>query len=402
MTAVPHDVAVVGGGIVGLSAAMALLGRDPGARVIVLEKERRVAAHQTGRNSGVIHSGIYYQPGSEKARCALEGSRRLPEFCREHGVPCEVTGKLIVATERGELPRLDALLERGRAHGLGVRRLGPGEIREHEPHAAGLAAIHVPTTGITDYRLVAEAMARIVADRGGEVRLGARVTGVRHQGGVTVLETPAGAVAARFVVGCAGLHADVVARQDGAAPPSRIVPFRGEYYRLVPARRGLVRNLIYPVPDPAFPFLGVHLTRGVDGEVHAGPNAVPALAREGYRWSDVSPRDLAGLAAFPGVWRLAARHFRHVAREVRRSLSRTEFARSLRRLVPEIGPEDLLPAASGVRAQALRPDGGLVDDFLFVRGVRSLHVLNAPSPAATAALPIGETIAAQVPLRAAV
>ena len=391
------DIAVVGGGIVGLATAMALLDRHPGARVVVLEKEDRVAAHQTGRNSGVIHSGIYYPPGSRKARYALDGNRELPAFCARYGIRHEVCGKLIVATEERELPLLAALEERGRGHGIPVRRLGPAEIHDFEPHGAGLAALHVPVTGIVDFAAVAAQYARLVMEQGGEVRLGTRVTGVERGARTTILATSQDSVEARFVVNCGGLFADRLARMDGAELESRIVPFRGEYYELVPERRFLVRNLIYPVPDPAFPFLGVHFTRGVDGSVHCGPNAVLALAREGYSWGAVRPRDLWDTVSYPGFWRLAARHWLAGTREVVRSISASAFTRSLRRLVPEVRREDLVPAVAGVRAQALRPDGRLVDDFLIVRGRRSVHVLNAPSPAATASLPIGRAVAAEVP-----
>ncbi len=330
------DIAVVGGGIVGLATALALLDRHPGARVVVLEKEDRVAAHQSGRNSGVIHSGIYYPPGSRKARYALEGGRELPAFCDRYGIRHEVCGKLIVATEQRELPLLAALEERGRGHGIPVRRLGPAEIHDVEPHCAGLAALHVPTTGIVDFPAVAAVCARLVTERGGEVRLGTRVTGVEHRARTTVLATSYGDVEARFVVNCGGLFADRLARLDGVEPESRIVPFRGEYYALVPERRFLVRNLIYPVPDPVFPFLGVHFTRGVDGSVHCGPNAVLALAREGYTWGVMRPRDLWDTVSYPGFWRLAARHWLAGTREVVRSFSTPAFTTSLRRLVPEV------------------------------------------------------------------
>ncbi|MEA2604750.1 MAG: (S)-2-hydroxyglutarate dehydrogenase [Acidobacteriota bacterium] len=387
------DVAVVGGGLVGLAAAMALAGR--GLTVTVLEAEDRVAVHQSGHNSGVVHSGLYYKPGSLKARLCVAGARALDRFCAEEGIAYQRCGKLVVALHPEELPRLEELERRGTANGLqGVRRLPAGEIRDVEPHAAGIAALHVPETAITDYPAVARAYAHRVKDRGGRVVTSARVTGVRRDGPGLVVETERGAFAASFLVNCAGLQSDRVARLCGAEPGVRIFPFRGEYYELAPERCGLVRGLIYPVPDPRFPFLGVHLTRKLDGGIEAGPNAVLALKREGYRWRDVSLRDAAGTASWPGFWRLAARYWRTGAYEVRRSLLKGAFVRDLQRLVPEIRPADLHRAGSGVRAQALDAKGGLVDDFRIVRSERAVHVLNAPSPAATASIPIGEEIAA--------
>jgi L-2-hydroxyglutarate oxidase len=386
------DVAVVGGGLLGLATAMALSRHR---RVTVLEAEERVAAHQSGHNSGVIHSGIYYKPGSLKATLCAEGARAMYAFCAEEGIAHERCGKLIVATAAEELPRLDELERRGAANGLaGVRRLAAEEIRDFEPHATGIAALHVPATGIADYPAVARAYARRIAAAGSRVLTGARLMGVRRDGPGLVAETAAGAVAARLLVNCAGLQSDRVARLCGAEPEVRIFPFRGEYYDLVPERRRLVRGLIYPVPDPRFPFLGVHLTRRVDGAIEAGPNAVLALKREGYRWRDVSLRDAAAIAAWPGFWRMAARFGRIGAYEVRRSLSTGLFVRDLQRLVPEIQAADVHRAGSGVRAQALDAKGGLLDDFRIVRGERAIHVLNAPSPGATASISIGERIAA--------
>jgi L-2-hydroxyglutarate oxidase len=387
-----YDFAVVGGGIVGLATADALGRRRPGARVVVLEKEPAVARHQTGRNSGVIHSGLYYKPGSLKARLCVAGARSMVELCREHGVRHETCGKLVVATEERELPRLAELEARGRANGIALERIGPERAREIEPRVRALAALHVPGTGIVDYKQVCRVLVERVRARGGEVRVGAGLRRVEPRPDALVLETAAGPVEARFLVNCGGLQSDRLAALGGAPPEVRIVPFRGEYYELVPARRGLVRGLIYPVPDPAFPFLGVHFTRMVDGSVHAGPNAVLALAREGYRWSDVSPRDLAATLGFPGFWRLAARYAGEGLREVVRSLSKAAFTRSLRRLIPEVRARDIVPCGAGVRAQALTRAGALVDDFAIARGPRSVHVLNAPSPAATASLEIAEAI----------
>lgn len=394
---IDRDVLVIGAGIVGLSTAYALTRAAPGTRVTVLEKEPGPARHQTGRNSGVIHSGIYYAPGSLKARFAVQGAAEMVKFCAEHGIPHEVTGKLIVATEREELPRLHALIQRGRQHGIPVRELGPAQIAEREPHVRGLAAIHVGTTGIADFGAVARQLARLAEDAGAETRYGAAgaVTAVdRRPGrGVAVRTADGSVLRARALVNCAGLHCDSLARLAGDPAPARVLPFRGEYYELAPAREHLVRGLVYPVPDPAFPFLGVHLTRGVDGGVHLGPNAVPALAREGYTWPVVSAPDLGGLLTYPGSWRIARRHWRYGAGELRRSLSKAAFTTAVRRLLPDITASDLRPAPAGVRAQAVLRDGTLVDDFLLTDGPHTVHVLNAPSPAATASLPIGREIA---------
>ncbi|MCF3124607.1 MULTISPECIES: L-2-hydroxyglutarate oxidase [Streptomyces] len=386
------DVLVIGGGIVGLATAYALTRTAPGIAVTVLEKEPGPARHQTGRNSGVIHSGIYYRPGSLKARYAVRGAAEMVKFCAEYGVAHEVTGKLIVATERDELPRLHALVQRGRENGIPVRELGPAQITEHEPEVRGLAAIHVGTTGICDYGAVA---GRLAEASGAEIRYGAGGEVVRIDRrtdlGVAVRTADGGVVRGKVLVNCAGLRCDEVARLTGDDPQMRIVPFRGEYFEL--ARPELVRGLVYPVPDPAFPFLGVHLTRGIDGGVHVGPNAVPALAREGYSWSVVRPRELAGTLGWPGSWQLARRHWRYGAGELRRSASKSAFTEAVRRLLPAVEARDLVPAPAGVRAQAVLRDGTLVDDFLIREGARAIHVLNAPSPAATASLPIGREVA---------
>ncbi|MEV8311340.1 L-2-hydroxyglutarate oxidase [Streptomyces flavidovirens] len=392
--AMPYDcdVLVIGAGIVGLSAAYALTRAAPGTRVTVLEKERAPALHQTGRNSGVIHSGIYYRPGSLKARYAVRGAAEMIKFCAEHGIAHEVTGKLIVATEREELPRLHALVQRGRENGIPVRELGAAQIAEYEPNVRGLAAIHVATTGVCDFGAVAGQLAESLVASGAEIRYGAEVAVVdRRPWGVAVRTADGAVVRARVLVNCAGLHCDRVARLAGDDPGMRIVPFRGEYFDL--ARPELVRGLVYPVPDPAFPFLGVHLTRGMDGGVHVGPNAVPALAREGYAWSAVRPRELAGTLAWPGSWRIARRHWRYGAGELHRSLSKRAFTDAVRRLLPDVTEADLRPAPAGVRAQAVLRDGTLVDDFLIQETPRTIHVLNAPSPAATASLPIGRQVA---------
>ncbi|MFF8960475.1 L-2-hydroxyglutarate oxidase [Streptomyces sp. NPDC014894] len=386
------DVLVIGGGIVGLSTAHALTRAAPGTRVTVLEKEPATARHQTGRNSGVIHSGIYYRPGSLKARYALSGSAELLKFCAEHGVPHRVTGKLIVATHRDELPRLHALVQRGREHGIPVRELGPAQIMEYEPEVRGLAAIQVGTTGVCDFGAVAARLAEVCGASGTEIRCGEEVVAAdRRPWGVAVRTASGTVLRARVLVNCAGLHCDRVARLAGDDPGMRIIPFRGEFHEL--ARPERVRGLVYPVPDPAFPFLGVHLTRGIDGSVHIGPNAVPALAREGYRPTTVRPRELAGTLSWPGSWRMARRHWRYGAGELHRSLSKRAFTTAVRRLLPSVTESDLRPAPSGVRAQAVLRDGTLADDFLIKESPRTVHVLNAPSPAATASLPIGREVA---------
>jgi len=384
------DVLVVGGGIVGLSTAYAITRAAPGTRVTVLEKEPGPARHQTGRNSGVIHSGIYYRPGSLKARYAVQGAAEMVKFCEEHGIPHAVTGKLIVATGREELPRLHALAQRGRENGIPVRELGPAQITEYEPEVQGLAALHVGTTGICDFVAVARQLGEA---SGAQIRYGSKVVRIdrRPSLGVAVQTGDEAVLRARVLVNCAGLHCDEVARLTGDDPQMRIVPFRGEYYSL--ARPSLVRGLVYPVPDPAFPFLGVHLTRGIDGDVHIGPNAVPALAREGYDWGVLRPGELGATAAWPGAWRIARRHWRYGAGELRRSVSKRAFTKAVRRLLPAVGPRDLVRAPAGVRAQAVLRDGTLVDDFLIREGPRAVHVLNAPSPAATASLPIGREVA---------
>jgi len=387
------SVIVVGAGLVGLATARAL--QRAGAReVTVLEAESSVAAHQSGRNSGVVHSGLYYKPGSLKARLCVAGRRALERYCEANGVAFERCGKLVVATRPDELPRLDELARRGEANGLaGLKRLGPEALREIEPHVAGLAGLHVPETGIVDFVALAHALVRDIEAAGGRVLTGTRVLRARRDGVGLAVETSAGVHRARRLVGCAGLHADRLARACGLEPRVRIVPFRGEYHVLAPERRALVRHLVYPVPDPRFPFLGVHFTRRVSGEIEAGPNAVLALAREGYSWREVSPRDLAETFAWPGFWKLASRHAGHALGEVHRSLDRHAFAAALRRLVPELRDADLEPARAGVRAQALSRDGSLVDDFFVIEAPGQLHVLNAPSPAATASLAIGEWIA---------
>lgn len=385
---------VIGGGIVGLATAHRLLSERPQAQVTVLEKESEVGLHQTGRSSGVIHAGVYYRPGSLKASLCLAGNRSITEFCTEHDIPVRVTGKLIVATDTAELPRLEALQGRAAANGLTVRILSPAEAREHEPYVSCVAAMHVPTTGVADFPAVCRTLADLVGKLGGQVRLGARVTGIASRGQGFVVSTSAGEVPADVLINCAGLYADRIARLAGTEPSARIIPFRGEYYELRQDRRDLVRGLIYPVPDPQFPFLGVHLTRLIDGNVHAGPNAVLATAREGYRWGRFNAREVTDIAGWPGIWRLGRRHLRYGLSEVHRSLSRRRFAADLARLVPELTAADLAPAPAGVRAQAVHRDGSLVDDFLIETRPGQLHVLNAPSPAATSSLEIAKHLVA--------
>ena len=406
MTTPSFDVAVVGGGIVGLATAWTLLSDADRRRpsLVVLEAEDRLAAHQSGRNSGVIHSGLPYPPGSLKAKLATEGRERMYRFCEEEEVPHQRCGKLVVAVEEEELPRLDELERRGRANGLTeLTRLGPEALREREPHAAGLAALHVGETGIVDFAEVARALGRRVRGADGEVRTGSRVMAIEREAGSGgapprwVLETRAGAVRATWLVNCAGLQSDRVARLAGHRPPVRIIPFRGDYFELVAERRDLVRGPIYPVADPALPFLGVHFTPTVDGAVEVGPNARPVAGRHGYRGEGVHLgamlRDGAATLGWPGSWRLWKRYWRLGLEEVVRSASRTAFARAASRLVPEVRATDLVRGASGIRAQALDRDGRLVDDFRFVFGDHEVHVLNAPSPAATASLAIGREIA---------
>jgi len=393
MTDSRHDVTIIGGGIVGLAVALEITKRFSRLRLLLLEKENRVGLHQSSHNSGVIHSGIYYKPGSLKAKLCVEGARALVEFCRAHDIPHQVCGKVIVATQEEEFAGLEELRRRGQANGLtGVHAIGPEQLREIEPHASGLRALVVPSTAITDYGAVCSKYAELIQTQGGTIRTSTAVTGLRQLTGEIVVETNGPAFSTTFLVNCAGLFSDRISRMAGEEPDIMIVPFRGEYYDLVPQRSSLVRALIYPVPDPRFPFLGVHFTRRISGRVDAGPNAVLAFRREGYRRTDFSLRDMASSLVFPGFWRMAARDWRSGLGEFRRSFSKSEFVRALRRLIPEVNEKDLAPGGAGVRAQALKRDGTLVDDFQFVAAGKMLHVLNVPSPAATASLLIGRAI----------
>lgn len=388
------EVIVVGAGIVGMATARALLARHPGLDLVVLEAEDRPAAHQTGNNSGVLHSGLYYRPDSLKAALCSEGREAMVRYVTERGIPFERCGKLVVATSAAEVGRLDELERRGRANGLTrIQRLGPAGLRAYEPRVRGVAGLWVGETGIVDYRAVTRAMAKDVTLSSGEVRLSQGVTDIRPDGQGFTVTTPRGRLRTKYLINCAGAHADRIADLAGHPPASRIVPFRGEYKLLKPERRHLVRGLIYPVPDPRFPFLGVHFTRRISGEIEAGPNAVLALSRNGYSWGRIRARDVRELGTNLAFWRMASRYWRTGLGEVARSLSTALFARALRKLIPDVRTADLIPGGAGVRAQALDPDGTLADDFRITTGPNAFHVLSAPSPAATAALAIGRHVA---------
>lgn len=388
--------AIVGAGIVGLSTAMHL-ARSKTGKVVVIETEKDVAQHQTGHNSGVIHSGLYYKPGSAKAKNCADGREAMYRFCADHGIAHDRCGKIVVATESEELPRMEELLRRGIANGLdGIRTLSKEELREYEPHVAGIAGLFVPQTGIVNYKDVSRVYQNLIIEAGGEVRLGCKFLSCKRDNQGRIIETSRGEFRASNLVNCGGLQSDRVARACGVEPEVQIVPFRGEYYELVPEKHHLVRNLIYPVPDPNLPFLGVHLTRMIHGGVEAGPNAVLAFRREGYKMLDFSLRDMIGLAISPGFWRMAAKFWKTGIGEFHRSLSKKAFLKALQRLMPELQMQDIHPAGAGVRAQAMAKDGKLVDDFYIIQADRMVHVLNAPSPAATASLAIGNTIAGLV------
>jgi L-2-hydroxyglutarate oxidase len=387
-----YDVAVIGGGIVGLATVLKLATNYPHRQILLIEKEQHLAAHQTGHNSGVIHSGIYYKPDSFKAQFAREGNRSMVAFCQEHGIEHDICGKVIVATSEEELPRLEALYQRGLANQLPVRKLSREALKEVEPHVYGLAAIHVPSTGIVNYSQVAETYARIAKEHGCDIQLGKKVVNIHQRSDGATIETEREVFHAHFVINCSGLHSDRVAKLGDIQTNLKIIPFRGEYYELKPEKRNLVKNLIYPVPNPEFPFLGVHFTRMIDGSVHAGPNAVLSFKREGYRKTDIDLHDTFDTLTYPAFWKLARKHSREGLKEMYRSLSKRAFVQSMQRLIPEITSKDVVPTHAGVRAQALMDDGTLLDDFLILSGHHAIHVCNAPSPAATASLEIGNAI----------
>ncbi|MGE7646306.1 L-2-hydroxyglutarate oxidase [Peribacillus frigoritolerans] len=392
-----YDFAIVGGGIVGLSTGMALYQRFPNAKVVVIEKEAVVADHQTGHNSGVIHSGIYYKPGSFKARFARQGSKSMTEFCRMHGIDHDICGKVIVATKPEELPLLDDLFSRGLQNELAIQRIGVEELKEIEPHVNGLGAIRVPQAGIVNYRQVSEKMADIIRGNGGEIKLNTKVEKIDEDSDEVIIATNNGTIKARIVINCAGLHSDRIAAAAGYKTDMKIVPFRGEYFKLKPEKRFLVNHLIYPVPNPKFPFLGVHFTRMISGEVDAGPNAVLSFKREGYKKTDFNAKDLTEVLSYKGFWKLASKFMKEGMDEYVRSFSKKQFTKSLQELIPEIQEDDLIPAPSGVRAQALQDDGNMVDDFHIIMGKRTIHVCNAPSPAATASIEIGKEVVTRIP-----
>ncbi|AFZ55897.1 FAD dependent oxidoreductase [Anabaena cylindrica PCC 7122] len=392
-----YDFAIIGGGIVGLSTAMALGNRYPDARILVVEKESQWAFHQTGNNSGVIHSGIYYKPGSFKAQFCRDGSRSMVEFCQKYDIEHDICGKVIVATEEQELPRLETLYKRGLENGIAVQKITAEEVKEIEPHVSCVGGIRVFSTGIVNYKQVCLKYAELIQKRGGDLRLNTKVLQISPSGKNQVIETNKGNFETRFIINCAGLHSDRIAKLGKANPQAKIVPFRGEYYELTPEKRYLVKTLIYPVPNPDFPFLGVHFTRMIDNSVHAGPNAVLSLKREGYKKTDFDLRDFAEVITYPGFWKLAAKHADEGIQEIIRSFSKAAFVRSLQKLIPEVQAADLVPTHAGVRAQALMSNGSLVDDFLIVQGNNSIHVCNAPSPAATSSLEIGKAIVNQIP-----
>jgi (S)-2-hydroxyglutarate dehydrogenase len=391
-----YDFVMIGGGIVGLATAVLLGQKYPEARLLVVEKESDWAAHQTGNNSGVIHSGIYYKPGSFKAQFCRAGSQSMVEFCQKHNIDHEICGKVIVATEPEEIPLLENLYQRGLQNGIQVARISAEQVKEIEPHVSCLAGVRVFSTGIVNYKQVCQKYVELVQVQGGELRLNTKVEKIITTPQQQVIETNQGSFETRYVINCAGLHSDRIARLGQVDPGAKIVPFRGEYYELKPEKRYLVKTLIYPVPNPNFPFLGVHFTRMIDGSVHAGPNAVLSLKREGYKKTDFDLRDFTEVMTYPGFWKLAAKHADQGIQEMIRSFSKAAFVRSLQRLIPEVQSDDLVPTHAGVRAQALMTDGKLIDDFLMVKGDRAMHVCNAPSPAATSSLEIGKAIVAQL------
>lgn len=392
-----YDFAIIGGGIVGLSTGLFIGQRFPSSRIVILEKESQLAYHQTGHNSGVIHSGVYYKPGSFKAKFTRAGNQAMVEFCQTHNIPYDVCGKVIVATQEKELPALENLYKRGLENGIAVTKLTPEGVREIEPYVSCLAGIKVPTAGIVNYKQVCLKYGELIQSQGGEIRLNTQVTKIINNANEYILETNQEPVKAKFIINCAGLQSDRVAKLAGINPEAKIVPFKGEYYELKPEKRYLVKSLIYPVPNPDFPFLGVHFTRMIDGSIHAGPNAVLSLKREGYGKTDFNFKDFAEVITYPGFWKLAAKHADEGIQEIIRSFSKAAFVRSLQQLIPDVTADDIIPNPPGIRAQALKDNGQLVEDFLIVEDNRALHVCNAPSPAATASLEIGKAIAAKIP-----
>ena len=392
-----YDFAIIGGGIVGLATGLFIGKKFPSAQIIILEKESQLAFHQTGHNSGVIHSGVYYKPGSFKAKFTRAGNQSMVEFCQTHDLPYDVCGKVIVATQEKELPRLENLFKRGLENNLSVTKLSPAEVREIEPHVNCLGGIRVPTAGIVNYKKVCQKYGELIQLQGGEIRLNTQVTNIIKTNQGYTLETNQAPINTKFMINCAGLQSDRVARLGGVNPEAKIVPFRGEYYELKPEKRYLVKNLIYPVPNPDFPFLGVHFTRMIDGSIHAGPNAVLSLKREGYGKTDFDFKDFTDVITYPGFWKLAAKHTDEGIQEVIRSFSKAAFVRSLQQLIPEVTADDIIPNPAGIRAQALKNNGQLVEDFLIIEDDKAMHVCNAPSPAATASLEIGQAIASKIP-----
>ncbi|PAE30314.1 hydroxyglutarate oxidase [Paenibacillus sp. 7884-2] len=390
------DYIIVGGGIVGLSVGMNLTEKYPNKKILVLEKEKELATHQTGHNSGVIHSGIYYKPGSFKARFAKQGSKSMVEFSRKYDINHDICGKVIVATNEKERPLLNNLYERGLQNGLSIRQLNKEELHEIEPHVKGIGAIQVPTAGIVDYKMVSNKYAEIIEQHDGEINCGETVLSINESEHEVIVDTNKQSYKAKFLINCAGLQSDRIAKLAGYHIDMKIVPFRGEYYKLKAEKRNLVTNLIYSVPNPDFPFLGVHFTRMINGEVEAGPNAVLSFKREGYKKSDINIKDLAEVLTYKGFWKLASQNMKEGINEMVRSVSKKKFVENLQQLIPEIKSEDLVPGPAGVRAQALNSDGSMVDDFQIIQGKKSLHVCNAPSPAATASLEIGKEVVKQI------
>ncbi|MCA1010478.1 L-2-hydroxyglutarate oxidase [Halobacillus halophilus] len=392
-----YDYVIIGGGIVGLSTAFAIIQKNPGASIMVVEKEQELSAHQTGRNSGVIHSGVYYKPGSLKARMAMQGRNSMVEFCETHDVPHEVCGKVLVATEQEEIPRLEALYDRVQENGLNVTRIGRKELQEIEPYANGIEGLRVPSTGIVNYKKVSVKIAELLRQAGVEFSFGSAVETIDEGTSEVTIETSERTLKSRYLINCAGLHSDRLVRMAGIHTDLQIVPFRGEYFKLTEEKSHLVKGLIYPIPNPAFPFLGVHLTKMMDGGIHAGPNAVLSFKREGYRKTDFHWKDALDVLSFPGFWKMARLNMKEGMKEMVRSFHKESFVKSLQRLVPDIQEEDVIPTDAGVRAQAMLKDGRLVDDFHIITGKRSVHVCNAPSPAATASFEIGKEIAERIP-----